>query len=289
MSTIHLPNDGRDVRTGLKVLFAVYAAITLHMVVVRALGGLGAVPFIAFGACQYAPGLLTILLAPRWRLRLFDLFRTLPRLRWLAGGYVLTALTLGACVLLPYALGHAASPDAGLARRYPLYAFVPSALRGPGEFVPFVLLAAPFLHLLNAIGEEVFWRGYLLDWLEARLPRRQAWLADGILWGVWHAPMIALVGWDFPATPAAGIAAITAAQVSWSVVLCAVTRRTGSLWPAVVMHATANAMTIGLYDLLVDHDLNLLYSPWGILGGALMAVAAGVFVRPSPRISGEQP
>ncbi len=288
MSTIPITHDGRDTTTGRRILLAVYVAITLHMVAVRALGGLAAVPFIVFGACQYAPGLLTVLLAPRWRRRLLDLFRTVPRLRWLAGGYVLTAVTLGACVLLPYVLGHAASLDAGLADRYPLHAFLPAALHGPGGFLLFILLVGPFLHLLNATGEEIFWRGYLLDWLEARLPRGRAWLADGLLWGLWHAPMIALVGWDFPGAPAAGVVAITAAQVFWSIVLCAVTRRTGSLWPAVVMHATANALTIGLYDLLVDHDLNLLYSPWGLLGGALMAVAAAVALRFSPRLPGEQ-
>lgn len=282
MSTLKLTED-RDLRTGLLVLAAVYAAITLHMAAVRALGGLSAVPFIAFGACQYAPALLTLLLVPRWRGRLWDLFRTIPRAGWLAGGYVLTVATLTACVVLPYLAGHASAIDGELWRRYPLRVFVPDALHGAGGFVPFVLLAAPLLHLVNAIGEEVFWRGYLLDWLEVRFSRPRAWLVDGLLWGVWHAPMIALVGWDFPGATVPGILAITAAQVSWSVVLCGVTRRTGSLWPAVLMHATANAMTIGLYDRLVDHDLNLLYSPWGLLGCALMALAALPFLKGARR------
>jgi membrane protease YdiL (CAAX protease family) len=272
--------DGLDRRTGLLVLAAVYGAITLHMVAARALGGLSAVPFIAFGACQYAPALLTLLLVPPWRRRLVVLFHTVPHAGWLAGGYALTALTLTACVVLPYLSGHATALDGDLWRRYPLRAFVPDALHGAGGFVSFVLFAAPLLHLVNAVGEEVFWRGYLLDWLEARLPRPRAWLVDGLLWGVWHAPMIALVGWDFPGAALPGILAITAAQVSWSVVLCGVTRRSGSLWPAVLMHATANALTIGLYDRLVDHDFNLLYSPWGLLGGVLMALAALPFLRP---------
>jgi membrane protease YdiL (CAAX protease family) len=71
--------------------------------------------------------------------------------------------------------------------------------------------------------------------------------------------MITLLGWDFPGRPAAGVAAITASQLFWSLVLCRATRRTRSLWPAAVMHATANAMTFGLFDTLADYRWNLFY------------------------------
>ncbi len=114
-------------------------------------------------------------------------------------------------------------------------------------------------------------RGYLLDWLEAHLPERMAWVADGLLWGLWHTSMITLIGWDFPGRPALGVVAIFGSQVFWSLVLCHATRRTRSLWTAVAMHATANAMTFGLFDTLTDHRWNLVYSPWGLLGGASMA------------------
>jgi len=265
----------------LKVLLLVYAAITLHMVLIWAVGGLHSVPFVVFGACQYIPGALTLLLVPQWRHRLWGLFFRRIGTNWMIGGYLLTVVTLGASVLLPYLTGHHAGAfDADLWRRYPLQLFVPAELYPPAGFVLFVLLVAPALHLLNAIGEEVFWRGYLLDWLDGLLSRRLAWLADGVLWGLWHAPMILLLGWDFPGWPVLGILSITVSQVFWSVVLCHATRRTRSLWPAVVIHATANALTVGLYDLLVDHNLNLVYSPWGFVGGMVMAIAALPLLNP---------
>jgi membrane protease YdiL (CAAX protease family) len=198
---------------------------------------------------------------------------------------LLTATTMTICISLPYILGqNQRGLDADVIATYPLQRFLPVGSMSPLGFVAFVMVAGPFVHLLNALGEEIFWRGYLLDWLEARNNQGRAWLLNGLLWGVWHAPMIILLGWDFPGHPLLGTFAITASQVFWSIVLCHVTRRSGSLWPAVIMHTTANAMTIGLFDLLIDHELNLIYSPWGLLGGIVMAVATAViYVSRSPR------
>jgi membrane protease YdiL (CAAX protease family) len=270
-------SDTTDLQTwaGLRVLLTVYLVVSIHMTAVALLGGMDRVYFAVFGACQYGPALVVLALAPRWRRRLAQLLSTVPAARWLVGGYLASAVVLGLCVMVPYLAGYRAmNLGSEVWDHYPLGWLVPAAVRAEVGYLPFIVLAAPLLHLLNATGEEIFWRGYLLDWLEAHLPRRLAWLANGVLWGLWHAPMIVLVGWDFPGQPVLGILAIVGSQVFWSVVLCWVTRRTGSLWPAIVMHAAANALTIGLYDRLIDHDYNLLFSPWGLLGGALMALAA---------------
>jgi membrane protease YdiL (CAAX protease family) len=266
-----LQRSALGTRTGLTLLAMVSAAVAIHMAVIRAVGGLEAIPFPFFGACQYAPGLLTLLLVGAWRPRMAGLLRTWPGVRPLARAYLVTATTLSLCILVPCAFGHQAAPFAELAAHYRLRAFVPGAFHGPVGFPLFIASAAPVLHLVNALGEEVFWRGYLLDWLEARLPGPRAWAADGLHWGLWHTWMITLIGWDFPGRPALGVMAIAGSQVFWSLVLCHATRRTRSLWTATVMHATANAMTVGLFDTLTDPRWNLVYSPWGVLGGALMA------------------
>jgi hypothetical protein len=51
------------------------------------------------------------------------------------------------------------------------------------------------------------------------------------------------------------------------------------------MHATANALTIGWYDLVADHQFNLVSSPWGLAGGAAMAVIAATIWLRSRRLS----
>jgi membrane protease YdiL (CAAX protease family) len=46
------------------------------------------------------------------------------------------------------------------------------------------------LYLLGAFGEELAWRGYLLPELFRRGPR-MAVVLTGVVWGLWHLPMIA--------------------------------------------------------------------------------------------------
>ena len=269
-----------DTTTGLIVMGLVYFAITAQMVLVKALGGLDAVPLILFGICQYLPGLIVIAVVPKWRDRLVQLLTTRPPTMTAVAVYLVTAGTLAVCIALPYLTGqNERALDGATIAEYPLNGLLPIAGLRPVSFILFILCVGPFVHLLNAVGEEILWRGYLLDWLEARHQQAWAWVINGLLWGVWHAPMIMLLGWDFPGHPIAGTIMITVSQVFWSLVLCYVTRRSNSLWPAIIMHAVANAMTIGLFDLLIDHELNLIYSPWGLLGGGLMAaVAAAIFV-----------
>ena len=53
------------------------------------------------------------------------------------------------------------------------------------------ILIAPILNALLTFGEEFGWRGYLLPKLLG-LGARKALLISGIIWGVWHWPIIAM-------------------------------------------------------------------------------------------------
>jgi membrane protease YdiL (CAAX protease family) len=52
----------------------------------------------------------------------------------------------------------------------------------------FVLLI--LLRLVTAAGEEIGWRGHLLPLLQARLSALNASLVIGMIWGVWHLPLL---------------------------------------------------------------------------------------------------
>ena len=73
---------------------------------------------------------------------------------------------------------------------------------GPTGFVALqvgqALLLAPLINSLFAFGEEFGWRGYLLPKL-LPLGERRAALAVGVVWGVWHWPIIAM-GYDYGGT-----------------------------------------------------------------------------------------
>ncbi len=59
-----------------------------------------------------------------------------------------------------------------------------------------ILPVLPWLALIlvvNGLGEEAGWRGYLLPRLQALWGARAGTLATGAVWAVWHAPFFALV------------------------------------------------------------------------------------------------
>lgn len=48
------------------------------------------------------------------------------------------------------------------------------------------------LNFVPALGEELGWRGYLLPHLTEKFSPRTSIIISGVIWGVWHAPMIAM-------------------------------------------------------------------------------------------------
>ena len=114
---------------------------------------------------------------------------------------------------------------------------------GPIETVVLVaLLSLPLQALFLmpfAFGEEWGWRGYLLPRL---LPLGQwpALLISGAIWGFWHAPLI-LVGFNYPGHPVLGVSLMVIYCVIVGTILGWTRLATGSIWPAILGHASINA------------------------------------------------
>ncbi len=105
-----------------------------------------------------------------------------------------------------------------------------------------VFLAGLVPVLFTSIAEEFGWRGYLLPRLAAAgLGRWTIHLVVGLIWGAWHIPYVEVL-WDFTdeslstLVPRLMIGTVVVAVVYGEIRLV-----TGSVWPAVVMHATGNA------------------------------------------------
>jgi membrane protease YdiL (CAAX protease family) len=101
-----------------------------------------------------------------------------------------------------------------------------------------VTLAAPLAAALT-LGEEIGWRGWLLPRLMP-LGTGPALLGSGIVWGLWHAPLI-LLGYNYGATPGAvALACMSAMCIVVGAVLAWLRLRSGSVWPAALGHAALN-------------------------------------------------
>lgn len=101
------------------------------------------------------------------------------------------------------------------------------------------VIVGPLLGLLMAFGEEYGWRGYLQGEL-VKLGRVKSVLLVGVVWGVWHAPVIAM-GHNYPGHPLLGPIAFLVFNLFLSIFFGYVVLKTGSVWQAALMHAVFNA------------------------------------------------
>jgi membrane protease YdiL (CAAX protease family) len=95
--------------------------------------------------------------------------------------------------------------------------------------------------VIFAAGEEIGWRGYMLTRLiDAGIPRPL--LASGIIWALWHFPLI--LSGLYAAGPHPGISAgiFLVDVVGIAYAIGAVRLRSGSVWPAALLHGAWNGI-----------------------------------------------
>lgn len=139
------------------------------------------------------------------------------------------------------------------------------------------ILIAPLVNGLFTFGEEFGWRGYLLPKL-LPLGERRALLISGVIWGVWHWPVIAMghnYGFGYAGAPWTGMLLMVWFTVVTGVFLGWVTLRAGSVWPAVIGHAAINGISaLGVLFLQGTPSSLLGPLPVGLLGSLGWAAAA---------------
>jgi hypothetical protein len=162
---------------------------------------------------------------------------------WLVPATIVAVATLGS-VLVPgtnllspatalrsVVLAHSAAEAVKLDR---IPAPLLSGLLVIQAFVIGPLFNAPFM-----LSEELGWRGFL--WSEWRaIGFMKSAVVTGVVWGLWHAPLIAM-GHNYPDAPIAGIGIMTVFCVLLTPPLHHIRDRGGSIAHACVFHGTINA------------------------------------------------
>lgn len=110
------------------------------------------------------------------------------------------------------------------------------------------LIAGATINALFAFGEEYGWRYYMVEGLRGAKFLKAA-LLIGIVWGLWHAPMI-LMGHNYPDHRILGIFMMVALCILLGVVELYFVLKSGTVWPAAIFHGTINALA-GLNKMLV--------------------------------------
>lgn len=101
-----------------------------------------------------------------------------------------------------------------------------------------MVIIGPILGLLIAFGEEYGWRGYLQGEL-IKMGKVRGVLLVGVIWGIWHAPIIAM-GHNYPGHPVWGPILFIGCTIWLGFVLGLAVLRSGSVWLAAFLHALNN-------------------------------------------------
>lgn len=108
----------------------------------------------------------------------------------------------------------------------------------------------------NALGEEIGWRGFLVWEMRKVMPFWVVGVGSGLFWAVWHYPGILMT--DYSAGEGSRwlqVLFFSVSLASEGVVFAYFTFRTGSLWPAVVLHASHNCLIQRVYTPLTIKGL----------------------------------
>jgi membrane protease YdiL (CAAX protease family) len=127
---------------------------------------------------------------------------------------------------------------------------------------------------LFAFGEEYGWRGFLMDELRP-LGGVKANLLTGVLWGLWHGPII-LMGYNFAPYNVAGVFMMCAICTSLAFLFWRARQYTDSLLAPAMLHGAFNGYG-GFFLLLMVSRNPLLSVPVGLLGAVAVGIVAAVF------------
>ena len=135
------------------------------------------------------------------------------------------------------------------------------------------LCAGVSINAVFAFGEEYGWRNYLVSALkEKKFICASAFI--GIVWGIWHFPLI-LLGHNYPQHSVAGVFMMVVFCVLASFIETYFVLKTKSVFPAAIFHGTINAVA-GLNITLVKGGNDLLNGLTGLSGFFVIAIVVAV-------------
>jgi len=119
------------------------------------------------------------------------------------------------------------------------------------------VILGPLLGLIIAFGEEYGWRGFLQTEL-TRLGRVRGVLLLGIIWGIWHWPII-WMGYNYPGQPVLGSLLMVAYCIILAYFLAYAVFKSKGIWTAAYLHALNN-QALSFLMIAVVAPTNTLYS-----------------------------
>lgn len=146
----------------------------------------------------------------------------------------------------------------------------------------FILTATySFVLLLpSVLGEELGWRGFLVPELAKFMSFTNVALTSGLIWSVWHWPMMLKGFYGNDVTPLYyQLFFFTLLLVSYSVIMTYLRFKTNSLWTAVIFHMSGNVFLQKVFaPLTIETDTSAWFvNEFGVVPATVAFVIAVYF------------
>lgn len=277
--------------------------IGLFVLIAYALFAVAAAPFwflpggikhplftIVIGAGMWAPAIASLIVSKAvertsWRTRVGLRFR--GRWKQLLIWTPAAAVLIVAIAVLTFVLSALRGVPADLTGRTWLATGLQQIADQTGKEMPALVLIISFVVIglfsllttsVLTLGEEIGWRGWLWPALKP-LGRIPAAIIGGVIWSLWHLPII-LIGYNYPGqNRAAAVAMFIVPCAAMFLLFGALTDRVGgNPLPATLGHAAVNSlssMVIGLFatSATMESFNHFLDGPLGLVGAVLMTLA----------------
>jgi membrane protease YdiL (CAAX protease family) len=103
----------------------------------------------------------------------------------------------------------------------------------------------------SALGEEIGWRGFLVPELSKQMSFSRLSLLSGVIWAAWHSPILLFADYNAGTNRWYALGCFTVMVVSGSFIFAWLRLKSGSLWPAALLHASHNLFVQQIFDPLM--------------------------------------
>jgi uncharacterized protein len=121
----------------------------------------------------------------------------------------------------------------------------------PGSVVPLYFLLVGITGMIGAtargLGEEIGWRGFLAPLLHDKFGYTGGVIVTGLIWATWHVPLIVFSNYNSGAPQWFALLCFFVMVINLSFIMHYFRLKSGSVWPAAIMHGSHNLFIQTIY------------------------------------------
>ena len=121
-----------------------------------------------------------------------------------------------------------------------------------------VMIIGVFANTISAAGEEIGWRGYLFPVVHERKGLKKSLFITGLFWCAWHLPLLIFGDYMAGAPVWYKVPAFILCILPVGIITGLLTYRSGSIWPAVFLHAAHNNFDQAVFGVITRGE-NMMY------------------------------